>query len=124
MQQSELSERKLAEKYVISRSTVRKWKYRDTAEDFPHRPHNLHAVLTDPEEAVAVGLRRTLLLPLDDLLVVVREFICPRMSRSALDRCLRRHGVSNLKELIPAEENENNPLKTFKDLNQDSFMPI
>lgn len=117
IQRSDLSERKLAEKYGISRSTVRKWKYRDTAEDFSHRPHNLHATLTDPEEAVVVELRRTLLLPIDDLLVVVREFICPHMSRSALDRCLRRHGVSNLKELIPAEENEGNrpKTKTFKD---------
>lgn len=115
IRQSKLSERKLAEKYGISRSTVRKWKYRDTTGDFSHRPHNLHATLTDPEEAVVVELRKTLLLPLDDLLVVVREFICPYMSRSALDRCLRRHGVSNLKELIPAEENEKNPPKTFKD---------
>ncbi|XOF34027.1 MAG: helix-turn-helix domain-containing protein [Candidatus Electrothrix sp. YB6] len=31
IQRSELSERKLAEKYGISRSTVRKWKYRDIA---------------------------------------------------------------------------------------------
>ncbi len=39
------------------------------------------------------------------------------MSRSALDRCLRRHGVSNLKNLIPEEENEKKPPKTFKDYN-------
>ena len=115
IERSKLSERKSAEKYGIGRSTVRKWKYRDTAEDFSHRPHNLHAVLTDPEEAVVVGLRRTLLLPVDDLPVVVREFIFPHMSRSAPDPCLRRYGVSNLKELIPAEENEKNPPKTFKD---------
>ncbi len=111
----DLSGRKSAEKYGIGGSTVRKWKYRDTAEDFSHRTHNLHAPLTASEEAVVVELRGTLLLPLDDLLVVVREFICPHMSRSALDRRLRRHGVSNLKKLIPEEENENNPLKTFKD---------
>ena len=115
IQQSKLSERKLSEKYGIGRSTVRKWKYRDTTDDFSHRPHNLHATLTDAEEAVVIELRGTLLLPIDDLLVVVREFLCPHMSRSALDRCLRRHGVSNLKELIPAEENENNPPKTFID---------
>ncbi|CAD7848234.1 MAG: Mobile element protein, partial [Olavius algarvensis Gamma 1 endosymbiont] len=34
-----------------------------------------------------------------DLLVVTREFIHPEASRSALDRCLRRHGVANLKGL-------------------------
>ena len=115
IQWSKLSERKLAEKYGISGSTVRKRKYRDTAEDFSHRPHNPHATLTDPEEAVVIELRGTLLLPIDDLLAVVRELVCPYMSRSALDRRLRRHGVSNLKELIPTEKNEKNHPKTFKD---------
>ena len=38
---------------------------------------------------------------MDDLLAVVREFICPDVSRSGLDRCLRRHGVSNLRALQP-----------------------
>jgi len=51
-----------------------------------------------------VALRETLLLPLDDLLVVTREFIHPEVSRSGLDRCLRRHGISNLKALMPQEE--------------------
>lgn len=30
---------------------------------------------------------------------MVREFLNPNVSRSGLDRCLRRHGVSNLREL-------------------------
>ena len=47
-----------------------------------------------------MALREPLLLPLDDLLVVTREFLHPEVSRSALDRCLRRHGVSNLKALL------------------------
>jgi hypothetical protein len=46
-----------------------------------------------------VSLRTSLLLPLDDLLAVVREFLNPNASRSGLDRCLRRHGVSNLRDL-------------------------
>ena len=50
-----------------------------------------------------VELRKLLLLPLDDLLVVTREFVHPEVSRSGLDRCLRRHGVSRLEELIPRE---------------------
>lgn len=48
-----------------------------------------------------VHLRRTLLLPLDELLAVTREFLCPTVSRSGLDRCLRRHGVGNLHALKP-----------------------
>ncbi|TSE20206.1 hypothetical protein Talka_01101 [Tepidimonas alkaliphilus] len=31
----------------------------------------------------------------------MREFVNPDVSRSGLDRCLRRHGVSNLKALQP-----------------------
>ncbi len=55
------------------------------------------------QETVVVHLRRTLMLPLDDLLAVTREFICPHVSRSGLDRCLRRHGASNLNALKPQE---------------------
>ena len=40
-----------------------------------------------------------LLIPLDDLLAVIREFLNPNVSRSGLDRCLRRHGVGNLRDL-------------------------
>jgi len=58
---------------------------------------------------------QTLLLPLDDLLAVTREFIHPGVSRSGLDRCLRRHGVSNLHALIPQPEGQAKPIKTFKD---------
>jgi hypothetical protein len=35
-------------------------------------------------------VRRTLWLPLDDLLVVVREFLNPKVSRSGLARCMER----------------------------------
>ena len=45
-----------------------------------------------------VELRRLVLLPLDDLLVITREFINPHASRSGLDRCLRRHGVGSVAE--------------------------
>lgn len=46
-----------------------------------------------------MALRKTLLVSLDDLLAVVREFLNPNASRSGLDRCLRRHGVGNLRDL-------------------------
>lgn len=43
-----------------------------------------------------IYLRVHLRLPLDDLLAVIREFIEPSMSRSALDRLLHRRGQSRL----------------------------
>jgi transposase InsO family protein len=64
-------------------------------------------------------VRRLTLIPLDDLLVVVREFINPDVSRSGLDRCLRRHGVGSLRELQAAAREAAGeappPAKTFKD---------
>ena len=45
------------------------------------------------------ALRKTLPVSLDDLLAVMREFLNPDVSRSGLDRCLRRHGVGNLRDL-------------------------
>jgi transposase InsO family protein len=89
----------LAERFGITEQTVYKWRKRDSVEDLSHTPHRLQTTLTPAQEAVAVALRKTLLVSLDDLLAVVREFLNPNASRSGLDRCLRRHGVGNLRDL-------------------------
>ncbi|MGD9947386.1 MAG: hypothetical protein AB7U29_02780 [Desulfobulbus sp.] len=99
IRESSLSERALAEKYGISRSTVRKWKQRQSVEDNSHRPHTIHTALSPIEELFAVGLRWLLQLSLDDLLLTIRVFLQSSLSRSALDRCLRRHGISKLSDL-------------------------
>ncbi len=115
LRESTKSERELAREYHLNRATVRKWRRRDTGQDASHRPHRLHTTLTPAQELVVIELRTTLLLPLDDLLAVTREFLNPDVSRSGLDRCLRRHGVSNLQALIPQPEDDDQPKKTFKD---------
>jgi transposase-like protein len=46
-------------------------------------------------KAIVVEFRRRTLLPLDDVLGCLRETI-PTLSRSALHRCLVRHGISRL----------------------------
>lgn len=66
----------LAQRYGISEETARKWKKRTSVHDASHTPHRLQTTLTPAQEHVVVELRRTLLLPLDDLLAVTREFIC------------------------------------------------
>ena len=104
----------LAKRYGINVGTVKRWRGRTTVEDASHRPKRLQSTLSPELEAVVVEVRRTLLLSIDDLLVVVREFICPTMSRSALDRMLRRHGVSSLRDLVPREEPPApKPFKTY-----------
>jgi transposase-like protein len=93
----------LAERFGVTPQTVYKWRKRDSVEDRSHTPHRLQTTLTPAQEAVAVALRKTLLVSLDDLLAVVREFLNPNVSRSGLDRCLRRHGVGNLRDLQAKE---------------------
>ena len=112
---SSASQSVLAERYNVSVATVRKWQGREDPQDRSHRAHKLSTTLTPAQEVLAVELRRTVLLPLDDLLVVIREFINPDVSRSGLDRCLRRHGVSDLKSLQPHIEGQAKAVKTFKD---------
>lgn len=75
----------VAERYGISEQTVWKWRNREDVHDRSHTPHRLQTTLTPAQEAVAVALRKALLLPLDDLLAVVREFLNPQVSRSGLD---------------------------------------
>ena len=89
----------LAERYGTTERRVQKWRHRDSVHDRSHTPRRLRTTLTPAQEAVAVALRMTLLVSIDDLLAVVREFLNPNVSRSGLDRCLRRHGVGSLRDL-------------------------
>jgi transposase InsO family protein len=102
----------LAARYNVGQGTIRRWRQRSVFTDGSHTAHHLQTTLTPAQELIAVELRKMLLLPLDDLLAVTREFLCPQVSRSGLDRCLRRHGVGNLNALKPAAPKV--PAKTFK----------
>ena len=61
----------LAERFGVTPQTVYKWRDRNSVEDRSHTPHRLQTTLTPAQEAVAVALRKTLLVSLDDLLAVV-----------------------------------------------------
>ena len=88
-----------AGRFGITGQTVCKWRNRDSVGDGSHTPHRLQTTPTPLQEAVAVALRQTLPVWPDDLPAVVREFPNPNAWRSRLDRCLRRHGVGNLRDL-------------------------
>ena len=77
----------LAQRYGITEQTVYKWKKRSVFGGRSHMAHRLQTVLSPAQEIVVVDLRRT--LPLDDLLAVTREFICPHVSRSGLDLSIK-----------------------------------
>ncbi|MEM7644941.1 MAG: IS481 family transposase [Pseudomonadota bacterium] len=105
----------LADRDGVSEQTVWKWRNRDSVHDRSHTPHRLQTTLMPAQEAVAVARRKTLLLPLDDLLFVVPEVLNPNLSRSGLDRCLRRHGVSRLQDLTPkAPKPAHKPFKAYE----------
>jgi len=113
LQQATGTDRELAQQYGIGIGTVRKWRSRSTVHDASHTAHRLQTTLNAGQEELVIYLRSQLRLPLDDLLAVVREFIEPAMSRSALDRLLRRRGYSRL-PVQPKPESEHKPFKAYE----------
>src|ERR687890_1996892 len=96
LQASQAATRTLAARHGLNPKTVAKWRKRTTTADRPMGPSRPRSsVLTEAEEAIVVEFRRRTLLPLDDVLGCLRETI-PKLSRSALHRCLVRHGISRL----------------------------
>lgn len=113
---SGLSDRQAAKVFNITRATAAKWIKRDDVQDRSHRAHTLHTTLNAGQEGIVLALRQTLLLPLDDLFYITRQYINPEVSRSGIARLLKREGMSRLTDIIPKAEGETLPAKkTFKD---------
>ena len=102
--ESDLPTAVLARLLKISESTVRKWRRRESMSDASHVPKQLNTTLSEAQEYVVVELRTRLLLSLDELLVVCKQFINPHVSRAGLQRCLKRHGVSRLADMEDSGE--------------------
>lgn len=97
--ESDLPTAVLARLLKISESTVRKWRKRDSLTDASHKPKQLNTTLSEAQEYVVIELRTRLLLSLDELLAVCKQFINANVSRAGLQRCLKRHGVSRLADM-------------------------
>lgn len=102
--ESDLPTAVLARLLKISESTVRKWRKRESISDASHVPKQLNTTLSEAQEYVVVELRTRLLLSLDELLAVCKQFINPHVSRAGLQRCLKRHGVSRLADMEDSGE--------------------
>ncbi len=102
--ESDLPTAVLARLLKISESTVRKWRRRESMSDASHVPKQLNTTLSEAQEYVVVELRTRLLLSLDELLAVCKQFINPHVSRAGLQRCLKRHGVSRLADMEDSGE--------------------
>lgn len=109
LQASQEATRRLAARYGLNPKTVAKWRKRTTTTDRPMGPARPRStVLSEAEEAVVVEFRRRTLLPLDDIIGCLRGTI-PTLSRSALHRCLVRHGISRL----PRDDERTSKRKRF-----------
>lgn len=75
-----------------SPKTVAKWKKRTSVADLPTGPKETRSTILSFEE-VMVAFRKHTLLPLNGCLYALRATI-PHLTRSSLNRCLQRHGIS------------------------------
>ena len=99
IQRSQASTAALSRELGINPKTVAKWRKRETVEDRKTGPKEPRStVLSEAEEAMVVAFRRHTLLPLDDCLYALQPSI-PHLTRSALHRCLQRHGISRLPDV-------------------------
>ena len=98
IQRSKKSPAELAAELGVSETTVRRWRGRTTVTDRSHRPKTLTTSLSPVEEGLVCELRTRLQLPLDDLVEVMRRCVNAELSRSAIHRCLVRHGLNRRAE--------------------------
>lgn len=94
IQKSSASAGELVRELGVSYNTIARWRGRSHVDDRSHRPHRIATTLTAEEECLTVELRRSLALSLDDIVEVLRRCLNPKLARSSIHRCLKRHGVS------------------------------
>ena len=120
IQHSQASLRDLARRYGVNPKTIAKWRKRTSVADLPTGPTEPRSSTLSPEqEAIIVAFRRHTLLPLDDCLYALQPSI-PQLTRSALHRCLQRHGISRL----PDVEGERSPRPSSRPIQSASFTSI
>ncbi len=94
IQRSKRSVAELAIELGVSETTIRRWRGRGSVADRSHTPKTLTTSLSPLEQALVCELRKDLQLPLDDITEVMRRCANPKLSRSAIHRCLKRHDLS------------------------------
>ena len=99
----------IAKKYNIAYYTAKKWQSRDSVEDKPMGNKRINATLSVDEDWLICEVRKLTWLPLDDLWLLLNPMF-PKLSRSALHRCLQYYGISK----TPKELSEKPKKSRFK----------
>jgi hypothetical protein len=96
IQASEEKNLVLAKRYGVNRKTIAKWKAREFTSDERMGPKTRRSsLLSYKDEAIILAYRWRTRLPLDDAYSRLRRQI-PKLSRSGLYRCLKRHGLGRI----------------------------
>jgi len=86
----------LAKRYRVNRKTIAKWKTREFTADERMGPKNPRgSLLTYEDETIILAYRWRTRLALNDAHLRLRRLI-PKLSRSALYRCLKRRGLGRI----------------------------
>jgi hypothetical protein len=96
IQDSEEKNIVLAKRHGVNRKTIAKWKAREFVSDDrmgPKAPRS--SLLTLHDEAIILAYRWRTRLALDDAHFRLKRLM-PKLSRSMLYRCLKRHGLSRI----------------------------
>ena len=95
IQRSQASVAEFAAELGVNESTIRRWRGRTSLADRSHTPKRLAISLSGLEEELVCELRTRLHLPVDDITEVMRRCVNGTLSRSAIHRCLQRHGIGH-----------------------------
>ena len=105
IQKSAASVRVLAKSYGVTETTIRRWRSRagtvGAVADRSHKRHRLGQSTSMIEEEIIVALRQDVGLSIEDIVHVIHQCVNNKLSRSAIYRCLKRHGVHSLPQNQP-----------------------
>ena len=97
IQNSELTNIELAQKFNVNEKSIRKWRGRDFTEDKSSRPNTIHYALNSLEKKLIELVRMATWMSLDDLVDTVSTVI-PNANRSNVSRILQSLGISKIPE--------------------------
>ena len=98
----------LASRFNISRQTVTKWRKRNFTQDVSSRPLNINYSLSELTKAVAISLRKSSWMPIDEVweALLVEN---PEISRSSIYRLFLKEKIN----VVPKEQKDK--AKKFKE---------